>query len=64
MVGGNDWLRAEDKVPEEAPSMAGARALNVPPFSVVQSAVHAHEVRARLSRRHLHVLIPYINVHP
>jgi hypothetical protein len=45
IASGNDWLRAE-KVPEEPPSMVGARALKVPLFSTVQPAVHAHEVRA------------------
>lgn len=44
MAGGNDWLRAEDKLPEEVPSMAGARTLSVPSFPVVQPAAHAHEV--------------------
>ena len=64
IVGGNDWLRAEDKVPEEAPSMVGARILNVPQFSAVQPAVHAHEVRARSPRRHLRVLISSANFRP
>lgn len=49
IVGGNDWLRAEDKVPEEAPPMARARTLNIPQFPTVQPAVHAHEVRVRSS---------------
>lgn len=63
IVGGNDWLRAEDKAPEEAPPMAGARTLNIPQFSTVQPAVHAHEVRTRSSCRHAHVLTPTADVH-
>ena len=43
-AGGVDWLRVDDKAPEEVPSVAGARALNVPSFHVVQPAAHTHEV--------------------
>ena len=57
IVGDVDWARAEDKVPEEAPSVAGARALSVVPFPPVQPAAHAHEVRASALHRHLPVLI-------
>ena len=55
IVGGTDWLRADDKVPEEAPSVVGARTLNVPSFHVVQPAAHAHEVGVCTSRQHLPV---------
>ena len=43
-VGVIDWLRADDKVSEEAPTVIGARTLNVASFPAVQSAAHAHEV--------------------
>lgn len=51
IVSGNDWLRAEDKVPEETQSLAGARTLSVPSFPVVQPAAHAHEVCVGVSHR-------------
>ena len=57
VVGGIDWLRAEDRGPEEASSIAGARTLSVPPFPAAQPAAHAHEVRIRTLRRHLPLLI-------
>ena len=60
IVGGIDWLRADDKVSDEAPSVAGARTLNVPSFHVVQPAAHAHEVGVRTSRRHLPVFLSYL----
>lgn len=47
VVGGIDWLRAEDKGPEEAPAMIGARTLNVASFPAVQPIAHAHEVGIR-----------------
>jgi len=55
IAGGIDWLRPEDKVPEEAPSLAGARTLSVPPFPAVQPAAHAHEVRVHTLPQHLPV---------
>jgi len=58
IVGGFDWLRAEDKASEEAPPMAGARTLSVPSFSVVQPAAPAHEVCLCTSL--LHLPVPYI----
>lgn len=58
IAGGNDWLRAEAKVPEEATSIIGARALNGPSFRTVQPAVHAHEVRARVTHHCLLVFDP------
>jgi len=63
IVGGIDWLRAEDKVPEEAPSVAGARTLSVPSFSTVQPAAHAHEVRVCALCRRLPVFDPLYD-HP
>lgn len=63
IVGASDWLRAEDKVPEEATSMTGARTLNIPPFSTVQPVVHAHEVRVLSFSRHFCVLILSINAY-
>ena len=54
-AGGIDWLRAEEKVPEEAPSIAGVRTLNVPPFPAVQPAAQAHEVRISTLHQHLPV---------
>ena len=44
MIGGNDWLRAEDKAPEDAPFAVGTRTLNIPHFSAVHPTAHAHEV--------------------
>ena len=57
-VDGLDWLRAEDKAPEEAPSVAGTRTLSVSSFPAVQPAVHAHEVGVRISRRDFLVFDP------
>lgn len=57
IVGGTDWLRAEDKVLEEVPSMAGARTLSVPTFPAVQPAAHAHEVGVCTSHRQFLFLI-------
>lgn len=45
IVGGMDWLRPEEKVPGEVPSLVGTRTLSVPPFPAVQPAALAHEVR-------------------
>lgn len=47
MVGGIDWLRTEDKAPEEAPPAAGVRNLSVPPFPGMQPTAHTHEVSIR-----------------
>lgn len=55
IVNGIDWLRAEDKAPEEAPSVIGARTLSIPSFPVVQPAAHAHEVVVYTLRQHFPV---------
>ena len=57
-VGGTDWLRTEDNVQEEAPSVAGTRALSIPPFPTAQSAAHAHEVRICALHQPLPVFYP------
>ncbi|KAF9654421.1 ARM repeat-containing protein [Thelephora ganbajun] len=59
IVGGIDWLRAEDKVPEGAPSVAGTRTLTIPPFPTVQPAAHAHEPINFLSLLHPSSSPPY-----
>ena len=55
IANGGDWLRVDDKTPEETPLVAGARALNVPSFHVVQPVAHTHEVGVCTLRWHLPV---------